>query len=215
MATKTRFAIVTPTIGRRDLWRCVQSLQSQVFKDYRQIIVGDGPQSDDVKKFVSTVSEAVYLETPKQTKNFGCEQRNVALQAIEDEYPADYVLFLDDDNVLLESALYNIHWTAVNNVQPPLMYQTVCFINKFITKYILFPSAMPPEQAKWDGMNGIYRSDVVRGLRWVPGYAHDFFFTQAAITKAGSPFIEVEGINGIHHLSWDTYALNMEQNAGV
>lgn len=205
---KTRFVIITPTIGRNPLRRCVSAITEQVWTDYRQIVVGDGPQESWVKEFVESHSQCIYLETLTRTNNWGCDPRNLALEKIETDYPADYIIFVDDDNVLLESALHNIHWKAISLGEPPLLCQDICFLNKYTTKYVVYPTVMPPEQTKWDGLNGIYRADVVKGLRWIPGYAHDFFFTKEAMKKAGvEDFPKVEGINGIHHLSWDTYTI--------
>lgn len=65
----------------------------------------------------------------------------------------------------------------------------------------------PLVQGDWDALNALYRSDVIRGLRWKPVYSHDWLFSQEASRRAGGQWTKIGGVGGVHFLSWDTYEL--------
>lgn len=190
----SRFCIITPTIGRQSLKRCVESLDGQIFRDFIHIVSGDGPQNPWVGKYCAE-RKLVYMETPVKEKSgsYGAAPRNLALRSMP---KCDYVFFLDDDNVLLEPALYQMNMASVEANDPPLLYQDI--IPKSFRLVV---------EGEWDLLNGIYRSDVVRGVDFKPSYKNDFLFAQDVVARlpAGTPWIKVKGVGGIHHLSWDTY----------
>lgn len=199
-----RFAIITPTIGRPVLKRCVESVRGQVIYDCHHIVVGDGPQEAWVGDYVRSMG-SLYYELPSRMRQSGTYCRNFALELIESTLSCDYVYFLDDDNMLFESAMHNVHHTANKHGNPPMLYHEICYNNVYFTKYFILPRNMPPVQGDWDGMNGIYRTDVIRGMRWEPVYSHDFLFAQEVIKRVGhSNFVQVEGIAGVHFTAWDT-----------
>lgn len=205
-----RFGIITPTIGRSTLRRCCESLEHQVYRDFFHIVVGDGPQDAKVKEWAGEH----YYETPaKEGKGcFGAAPRNLAIELLENDpkFKCDYVIFLDDDNVLLEPALYQARITAVTRGQPKLMYQDIVFTCKFNDFYEIFPRDQNnlANNGDWDLLNGIYRRDVINGVRFQKEYVNDLYFTQDVLAKLDASerqWIKVKGIGGIHHLSWDTF----------
>lgn len=199
-----RFGIITPTIGRKHLRRCVESINDQVIRDHHHIVIGDGPQDPWVRE-CCVANGAKYFELPERMRESGTYCRNFALNLLETDFPCDYVMFIDDDNMLFESACHNVFHTANANGNPPLLYHEIVFSNVYFTKYFVIPRQMPPKQGDWDGMNGIYRSDMVRGLRWDAIYSHDFLFSQKVIERVGhSNFVKVDGLAGVHFTSWDT-----------
>lgn len=206
-----RFAIITPTIGRDTLKRCLLMMRHQVMKehyDYVQFVVGDGPQDPQVAEWCKQESRVIYLETPTKEGFYGTNPRNVALNAIEEGRfgQFDYVLFLDDDNLLLEAALYNLVSAICVFDRPPLLWHDILFTNKYRTEYSILPvNGKPVAQGDWDSLNGVYRTDVIRGLRWQAVYEHDFLFAKEAQARVQVPWVKCLGVGAVHCLSWDTY----------
>lgn len=212
-----RFGIVTPTIGRPTLRRCRESIELQVFKDFFHIVVGDGPQDERTKQ----LGGEHYYEAPGPEGKlcFGAAPRNLALELIENDprYACDYVVFLDDDNVLLEPALYQINIAAATNANPKLLYQDIVFTSKFHDFYEILPRF--PDQivdgriqnGDFDLLNGIYRTDVIRGIRFKRDYTNDLWFALDVLERLEAQKLptekigwhKVKGIGGIHHVSWD------------
>lgn len=202
-----RFCIITPTFGRESLKRCVVSLEQQMYRNFVQVVIGDGPLPEWVREFCEEDYGcfAQYLETPaKEAKGaFGAAPRNFALDNLP---PCDFVVFLDDDNELLETALYQIMKAVVDNDSPPLLYQEILFTNKYMEEYCVFPKTHTlVAEREWDLLNGIYRRDVIGSTRFAPEYRGDFLFAKEIWERLAVPWIKVKGIGGIHHLSWDTY----------
>lgn len=201
-----RFGIVTPTIGRPTLRRCRESLELQIFKDFFHIVVGDGPQDDRTKE----LGGEHYFETPAPEGKmcFGAAPRNLALELIENnpQFACDYVVFLDDDNVLLEPALYQIDIAARQNEDPKLLYQDIVFTSKFHDFYEILPRFPQHivQNGDFDLLNGIYRRDVIKGVRFQREYTNDLFFALDVLKGIENPqWLKVKGIGGIHHVSWD------------
>lgn len=208
-----RFAIITPTIGRDTLRRCLITMRHVVLKaefDYQQFVVGDGHQEPWVSKECGLHEKVRYMETPVKEGFYGTAPRNYVLEQLESFAWGvfDYVLFLDDDNLLLEPALYNLARIVQDFNHPPLIFQQILFTNKYRTDYRIMPAGgVPLVEDDWDSLNCIYRTDVIRGLRWKPVYNHDLLFGQEARKRAQGPWINCPGVNAVHCLSWDTYEL--------
>jgi glycosyltransferase involved in cell wall biosynthesis len=202
-----RFAIITPTIGRATLSRCLITMAQSVYKDFEHFVVGDGPQSDWVKK-QAFQHRCQYLETPKREGFYGTGPRNFALEAIESgAYGAfDYIVFVDDDNVLLEPTLYNIVHGPAKSMRPGIIWWDVLFTNKYMTRYDLLPKGREPlVQGDWDSLSAAYRADAVRSLRWRAVYRHDWEYGHAALSAARGSITRLDMVGGVHFLSWDTY----------
>lgn len=202
------FAIITPTIGRQVLKRCLMTMEHQVHKDYLQIVVGDGPQEEWVAQECERFGVR-FIDTLKKEGFYGTAPRNKALDLIERGEFGDfrYILFLDDDNLLLEPTLYNLHGTIQAYENPALIWHEILFTNKYKTSYYVLPKCGEPmKDGDWDSLSAVYRADVIDGLRWKPVYNHDLLFAKEATLRAGgAPWVKCEGVGAVHCLSWDTY----------
>lgn len=193
-----RFAVITPTVGRDCLRSALMSVKWQTFPNLVHIVVADGPQQPYVRSWCEEAG-AKYYELATGGGCFGAQARNKGMEIVENGALADYLLFLDDDNILFPTALERYEKAARQHGDPPLIYQEVLFHNQFNEHWMVLPLAMPPEKAKWDSLNACYRSDVVRGARWDCDYNHDFNLSQQAIGKAGTDqFVKAEGLVGVH-----------------
>ncbi len=93
------FTIITPTISRPTLARALQSVARQCGPYDEHIIIGDGNQPD-AQAMALEYRRTRYIETPK-TGGTGAVQRDAGiLQAV-----GDYLIFLDDDDVMVDGAL--------------------------------------------------------------------------------------------------------------
>jgi glycosyltransferase involved in cell wall biosynthesis len=199
-----RFCIITPTIGRASLRRCFESLNSQMYRNFTHVVVGDGPQAPWVRDACANVG-AHYLETSAKEPrgSFGAAPRNFALDRLP---PCEYVLFCDDDNVLLEPSLYRYNEEIVA-ANPPLLYQEIIFTSKYTTDYVVFPRSHDRlvVEREWDLLNGLFRRDVIGAVRFQPSYRGDYQFTKEVWERSKAPWVWSKTIGGVHHLSWDTY----------
>ena len=89
-----RFSIITPTILRDSLTGCIDSVQSQTFRDFQHVIAIDGDGT------CATVQD-LYPQTfvfacGKRHNDFGNTARSMAWERATGEY----LLFLDDDNAI-------------------------------------------------------------------------------------------------------------------
>lgn len=93
-------AIITPTISRPTLRRALTS--ARLTPDDEWLVIGDGPQpeAEKVCKGLAILPYLRYVEG-KPTGNRGNEQRDFGMMLAA----ADYLLFLDDDDVFVSGAI--------------------------------------------------------------------------------------------------------------
>lgn len=93
------FSIITPTISRPTLARALLSVARQCGPYDEHIVIGDGAQPE-AQAMALEYRHTRYIQTPK-TGGFGAVQRDAGiLQAT-----GDYLIFLDDDDVLVDGIL--------------------------------------------------------------------------------------------------------------
>ena len=136
-----RIFIITPTIGRNSLKRCISSVKDQIIIQSTHIVVGDGPQNSWVKDYCEN-NQTIYYELETHHGKFGTMARNYALDRLFKEFnlsKQDYIMFLDDDNELLMNCLYNISDTIEKNNFPSIIIQSILYTGKFNTNYFVMP----------------------------------------------------------------------------
>lgn len=110
--------LITPTLGRETLERMLRSGLPQLAATDEWLIVGDGPQPHARKIVAESAEQRVrYWEHADRRSSYGNAQRNCAMRAAR----ADYFLFIDDDDVLLDGALDAIRRKAACGT--PLMFR--------------------------------------------------------------------------------------------
>lgn len=163
-----KYAIITPTILGREkyLERCIASIKYQMFDDYKHYICGDGfmPSLDEPNVIVCC--------TDKICGFWGNECRNKILR----DYCGldDYLLFVDDDNVLLPTCLNKLS-----------RYSEDIIISKMLRNDIFDPQISYPgsfsnlEMGQIGSLNFCIRSSIARGLLWKHDiYEADFYYFQ-------------------------------------
>ena len=98
-------SIITPTYNRAEyLPRCYESLQKQTSCDFEWIIVDDG-STDNTAEVVSSFSSTRFPITIIKKANGG---KHTALNAAHEAIRGKYVLILDSDDVLAETAVQEV-----------------------------------------------------------------------------------------------------------
>ena len=97
-----RVTVITPTYKRLEkLAEAIQSVQRQTYTDWEHIVVSDG-YDNDVKIFINNIGDKrLSYHYTYRMNVMGNYQRNYALKYATGEY----VLYLDDDNIIYENCL--------------------------------------------------------------------------------------------------------------
>lgn len=122
---KPRVAIITPTIARKHLRQCIQSVQAQTYSNIEHFLVVDGLEfQQPVEQMLATIECRSPVRLQVLPANTGRSRFNgyriCAAYALLAE--ADYIMFLDDDN-----------WFDCNHVEAG-----VDAITTFDTKWAFF-----------------------------------------------------------------------------
>lgn len=99
MAIKPKITIITPTWNRplEILERAIRSVKYQTFQDFEHLICSDGFE-EKVKQYVESKKDPKlkYLSLKKHYKDFANKARQHAFTKAKGEY----IVFLDDDNLI-------------------------------------------------------------------------------------------------------------------
>ena len=98
-----KITIITPTYNRPNsvIQRCIDSVKNQTFKDYEHIICSDGHE-DRVKELVEKQNDnKLHYFSKKRTGKYGNMIRDTCLEVSH----GDYVVFVDDDNIIFPKYL--------------------------------------------------------------------------------------------------------------
>jgi glycosyltransferase involved in cell wall biosynthesis len=193
-----KFAVITPTVGRDSLRSALMSVKSQTYGDVIHLVIGDGPQKPHVKQWCDAAG-ARYIELSETGGCHGAKARNRAMEEIENGNLADYLIFLDDDNVFFPSTIERYEKGCRDRNNPPMLYQKVIFRNQFNDHWLELPRYnVFPQLGDWDSLNGCFRADIVRGMRWDCNYNHDYILAQRVKEKTGQEFVLIDGHAGVH-----------------
>lgn len=195
-----RFAIITPTIPGREhlLVGCIGSVKSQsLFGLYEHIVVGDGSNIGAEK--ICSIFNIKYLNTGSRMGTWAWGARNTPIEqkAIE----SDYVIFLDDDNLLLPNALTDLNELAYKNNQPAVLGLKILYQQGWDSQWKEYPLGC--KHGQWDLLNSCIRTDIALQCKFVPCYDADWYFTEQAL-KLGNienPLVttKVGGIRPCNH----------------
>ena len=101
----TKLSIITPTYNRaHTLPRCFKSLLRQTCRDFEWIVVDDG-STDDTQSVITGFETELFPVTKILKENGG---KHTALNAAHPHIHGDYVLILDSDDYLTETAVEEV-----------------------------------------------------------------------------------------------------------
>lgn len=107
---ETPLSIVITTFNRRKLLeRCLNSIQSQDYKDYEIIVIDDCSKPSYKEEILSDFPEIIYMY---QEKNMGPgPARNKGIRKAKN----NYVVIMDDDDIFKPNAFRQINSFLINN----------------------------------------------------------------------------------------------------
>jgi glycosyltransferase involved in cell wall biosynthesis len=150
-----RVTILTPTYKRADrVVEAIRSAQAQTYENWEQMVVSDGYCQDTKDAVLGIGDERVRYDYTWPLHVSGNYQRNIGLLHASGEY----VLYLDDDNILYPDALKELvagfQSQDIGYVLAPIRYG----------EEILDPP-YPFEYEKMDALNYMVRRDLVHQIR--------------------------------------------------
>lgn len=168
------------------------SVSAQTFTDCEHIIISDGhnPESEAVCKLYS----GKYLTTGIKKGNWGADARNLGIIHAS----GNYLMFLDDDNLLYPWALQNLQELALKNNNPPLLAQRIHYYKRWDGGWIVHPMVMPPTFPCWDNLNACIRSDIAKLVGFGKHYEHDLTYIKDCMGICNTEPILTDNIGGVH-----------------
>lgn len=115
---KLKYSIIIPTHnGEKTLTNAINSILIQKYKDYEIIVINDG-SDNSVTQIINNIIEnkrIKLIQLTERKKAGGA--RNLGIDIAKGEY----IIFLDDDDILEENALENID-KVIKNKTPDIVY---------------------------------------------------------------------------------------------
>jgi glycosyltransferase involved in cell wall biosynthesis len=120
-----KIGVITPSYIRLKLLkRFLRRMPRQTYRDWRLVIVHDGPNAD-VERLVRSASERdsriAYIHTDRRSNNYGVTPRTDGLRYMIREAQPDYCVFWDDDNLFRNDAIATIVTALEEAGRPDLL----------------------------------------------------------------------------------------------
>jgi len=213
MTEKPVVAVLTPTYKRSIdiLDRCIRTIQYQTYgiDNIVHFICHDGPNIDQQKIFESYldnnrwIQNTVYIQLNERTGTYGAGVRQYLLdKEVDDRF--NYILHLDDDNVIFPEFIEN-HITALE--KEPQAQFSICQILHLgpLPANLGQPPALlngiPPKFRNIDTLQIVVRAKAMKECGWVQktgteGYCNDGY-TYENLGKM-FPWIEIPKLLAVH-----------------
>lgn len=188
-------SVITPTCGRlQTLNEAIASVDAQSYPHWEHLIISDGhfPAIRELKAANREPRRRFFATAP--IRHFGNYQRNVGIFQAR----GDYLVFLDDDNVLYPEALATMA-AGFGSGDVDLVF---CPIDYDHAKHGVHGQVLMPREGfgrgEVDSLNAmIRRSLVVRCRGWGDSYFADFDLLHQAASLAPARFLPCAPIG--HH----------------
>ena len=101
-----KVTVITPTYHRdqKIVWRCLSSMLLQSEKDWEQIVCSDGEHEQHVEDLVTAIGDPRIRYCHTNTKKQGDYGNTIRSEKMK-EAKGKYILFFDDDNIILPNYL--------------------------------------------------------------------------------------------------------------
>lgn len=192
--------IITPTYNRKHdiLIRCIKSVDSQTYQNYKHIIIVDDYDFEPhiSQEMLNTYSseKRTFLKTNTRYNNFGNSLRQKGIELAD----TDYIVFLDDDNIIFPDYLEKmIHGVGSYDIGICKILHMGPLPPRLCPPPIVL-EGNPPVLQNIDTLQVIVKSDVMKREGWEvdKGYLADGY-TIEKICKNNS-FTYINHILGVH-----------------
>jgi glycosyltransferase involved in cell wall biosynthesis len=172
---KPFITIITPSLQRDSLLRCVQSVNDQTLRDWQHIIMLDVAEVNEAMFRAVHHPQRIVIQCDYPHRNFGNTCRHLAWQYVQGEW----TLCLDDDNFLADKdTLKDLSEILVHISEPWTLWPILRHGKRFFND--------PPGNCHTDTANMIVRTEMAR---WPDGpeYTMDGIFCEQL--KAKYPYV--------------------------
>lgn len=113
-----RFSIIVPIYNtEKYLDKCIKSILNQTMSDYELILIDDCSTDDSLT--IAYKYESNHVKVLKNASNSGLsETRNVGIKNAS----GDYIVFIDSDDYIEKTALFNLNKLVCENEFPDIVY---------------------------------------------------------------------------------------------
>lgn len=169
------FTIIIPTYNRtKYLKRAIDSVLSQNYPNVNILVCHDG-ESEDYNKFAESNSypNVNYYFNDKNYNDLGAYSRNRMLSLTPD---INYVIFLDDDNILFENSLIELNQSIKTNDK---MIISKILLDGWGEKNLILPKTNNIICSEIDSLNVCISAKIAKLIGWDDiDRGHDFRFMQ-------------------------------------
>lgn len=157
-----------PREGRHNIYKGLQSIANQTFKDFELIICHDGPKEIPYEKeidFKYLGLDPVIINTPQHMGNYGHHSRDYAMRQATGEYFVQFNI----DNKLYPNALEKIAKKLDESEENVLIFAATH------AKWPLVPLmyGVPPKEFGIDVINLVAHRDVWEDVGYWYNYTHN------------------------------------------
>lgn len=173
MSNNPFFSIVTPSIQRESLARCCSSVDSQDTEWEQIVMVDSQPANYELLDRISHAGRRVF-HCPSPHHNYGNTCRHEAWQYAT----GDYILHLDDDNLLADQHVLRDIATAIEDAGFP---EIAVFP---IERHGQWFYSVPPRLCHTDTANLVVKREIAR---WpdIPDYTADGIWAERLVVDHG------------------------------
>jgi glycosyltransferase involved in cell wall biosynthesis len=199
---KMSFTFITPTFKRSEavLRRCLDSVNGQTYRNWKQIVMiddvtHDGHVSKEVMNTYSSAQRQFFL-LGQRSNNSGNTPRQRCIEMCD----TDYIVFLDDDNVIFPNYL-DVMLRALQSDEQPDM--TICKIihlgplPPWLGKMAVL-DGKPPVLQNIDSLQIAVKTPLMKQIGWQvdKGYMADGYTIQKLAENCR--YKHVDEILGVH-----------------
>jgi glycosyltransferase involved in cell wall biosynthesis len=189
---KSKISIIIPTYNRKEeLKECIDSVLNQNYENMEILVCHDG-NSLEYDKFKENYTDKriKFYNTYHQRNNLGASQRNMMLEKVT----GNWVLFLDDDNILFNNYLKRMTMEIDDNTA-----MIVCriYFNDKEWNNLILPIEDKLIPAQIDHLSILFRADIAKQLMWDNDWGQDHRYINACESIAVSKDLKIKYISDV------------------
>lgn len=165
------YALVRTHKRPKALHRCLNSLCEQTNRNFSVAIISDY-EKDLVENLSYEYPDLNFIFIHVKPLGFpGC---NLYLNQVKDYIDSDYVIFIDDDNIVVD----NTYFETIENITNTSPYPVIMSKTQFPER-ILPPDnrwGLYPQAGQIDTLNFCVRTDIYKKCNWSRDQTGDFHF---------------------------------------